>query len=1049
MTNRCTHKVWPALQGKFGDPVPADGGFGMAPGTTVSVHVPYNWESGRIWPRTGCKINNGKVFCETGTCGIKENGYGVQCKGNGGVPPYTIVEFTLHGYKNLDYYDLSQVDGHNIGIAVAVVGGDKINDPEMVEPKFDCGNAACRMDISKYCPPELAFMSSDGKRIVACGSIHNAVEDLVQRTLHPDPLKPLYDDQVKRSLVGCTCDPTGTYNHCYAKVDKRPEAEGKRCYVEDWPAVKESGPWPSRYDKVFKDRCAREFLLHFEWPFWVYLGHVAYSWQFDDFSSTFNCRNADYHITFCPGAECGKEANGKECPNNACCSSFGTCGVTEAECGDGCQSNCNSLDDFPGPGACASPPLTIVVGYYSNTAYGRGENLPNCKGTLKAMAPEDLRPTGFTHLNYVKFQLDAFGAISANFKLATTRNEDDDLIKRFNGLKGSNGNLKTLWSIGGWAFNNPGSGTETRFSDMVSSPANRAVFIGDIVKTIPGRGFDGIDFDWEYPGPARGGRDSDPANFVQFLKELRQAFDRSNLKLIITVTAPPTQLNLADYDLKTLKENVDWINLMTYDFHGASPAINQPANPVDNRPPPNAWGSESLGVQPHANKFDIDNALRAYLKAGVPREKLVMGIAFYGRSYTLMRPDCVNPGCPYSNAGKPGVCTNVPGFLSYSEVQALDRTQTTVDKTSMSAVASSGDQWISYENHETIQAKMGIAAKQCLPGVAIWSLDLDPDGVLLLSVTGNANTATPNTGFCTADGRWRTTAAGQTSSYNCPYGEGSIVRHCGSDGRWGDVVNNCDDVHTEHFADDFKNCKNGPDVGSTIASLNLNDITVNAGSSGLTRRQRPGVAVFRNSTSLTSGNTSPNSTAATAHEQPLNATASTSQAPGTARAAAAALPVRVADVPPLASTLKDLWDLMKYNPAGVDLPYAAGIFANKPATPPSTTIHTILPPTEKPTIVPPSPTTTTSATTTTTPSPPSNGECRSTNCGVYDAMSERCSETLRARVLRSGQSYLLQQPAATQGNVLDEDHTQIKHHTLGGIPTCVRYALGCLLFMGV
>ncbi|KAJ3051997.1 hypothetical protein HK097_006992 [Rhizophlyctis rosea] len=926
----CKHKIWPAIQGAKDYPVPADGGFGMAPGITVNVKVPENWISGRVWARTNCKVNNGKVFCETGTCGIPENNYGVPCQGNGGIPPYTIAEFTLKGWNNLDYYDVSQVDGHNIGVSISVLKGDKINDAKATPPHFDCGNPACRFDINKNCPPELTFKSTDRKRTIACGSINNAITDLVQRTFNPDPLVPWYEDMRMRMLLGCVHPDFG-----YSHLDVRDEAKGKVCLSTDWPKVQNSGPWPDRYDEVFKQKCPD-----------------AYSWQFDDMSSTYNCRNADYQITFCPPAECGKDAGGKTCPNNYCCSSYGVCGLGKDVCGAGCQSQCNGLDDFPPPDHCDNGALSKVVAYYSNSGATRGQGLPNCNGVLPAVPPEKIRTTGVTHLVYVcdnplrdvlplylsHIFEQAFGAISPQFGLTTTRG-DDDLIRRFNGLKNTSPGLKTLWAIGGWNFNSLGSGTETRFSDAVTFSANRKLLVDSVINTIPAKGFDGVDFDWEWPGKPywrkgsvsgtcthpqipfagveRGGRETDPENYVQFIKELRAAANAKNMKLLIALTVPGTMADkLNKYDLKQLQKDADWINVMTYDFNGASPGgvgapasadlMNQALQGGYNSLPPASWPT-SLGVQPHTSLVDVDNALKAFLKAGVRREKLVMGIAFYGRNYQLSNPSCDEKGCPFTAAGAPGVCTNTPGFLSYNEI--LDQVQkhggaTKMDDKSYTESAVVNNQWISYETPQTIEKKMILANNQCVNGVSVWSLDLDPAGLLLLSIYGHSNTVDgANRESCMKDGEWPTTKVGSVSSHDCPYGGGKITRKCGSGGKWEDIKNECDDASTTYLGDDFKKCKNGPTVDMTGTSLGIDD--VNRGGNARRRRSTddlPARPARSNRERL---------------EVPVELEKRQASSTTTTRAASAPT---------------DLWSLMKANAGGGNLPHVAGIFGTLKAT---------------------------------------------------------------------------------------------------------------------
>lgn len=73
--------------------------------------VPSNW-SGRFWARTYCNSETGK--CETGDCGK-----GVHCNGAKSKTPVTFAEFSLDAHANVDYYDISLVEGFNVKMAVS------------------------------------------------------------------------------------------------------------------------------------------------------------------------------------------------------------------------------------------------------------------------------------------------------------------------------------------------------------------------------------------------------------------------------------------------------------------------------------------------------------------------------------------------------------------------------------------------------------------------------------------------------------------------------------------------------------------------------------------------------------------------------------------------------------------------------------------------------------------------------------------------------------------------------------------------------------------
>jgi chitinase len=93
-----------------------------------------------------------------------------------------------------------------------------------------------------------------------------------------------------------------------------------------------------------------------------------------------------------------------------------------------------------------------------------------------------------------------------------------DLYPRFTSLKQRTPGLSVYISVGGWD-----AGGQS-FSDMVSTSANRAIFIQSAISFMRTYGFDGIDIDWEYPAADdRGGVPADTANLVSFLKELKVA----------------------------------------------------------------------------------------------------------------------------------------------------------------------------------------------------------------------------------------------------------------------------------------------------------------------------------------------------------------------------------------------------------------------------------------------------------------------------------------------------------------------------------------------
>lgn len=95
-----------------------------------------------------------------------------------------------------------------------------------------------------------------------------------------------------------------------------------------------------------------------------------------------------------------------------------------------------------------------------------------------------------------------------------------------------------------------------------------------------------------------------------------------------------------------------------------------------------------------------------------------MGIGFYGRSFQLQDPSCKAAGCPFSGAGPAGECTGEAGTLSYAEIGRLVAGGATITHDVVAAVkiVTWDDYWVSYDDAETLAAKVDYANQNCLGG---------------------------------------------------------------------------------------------------------------------------------------------------------------------------------------------------------------------------------------------------------------------------------------------------------------------------------------------
>lgn len=218
-----------------------------------------------------------------------------------------------------------------------------------------------------------------------------------------------------------------------------------------------------------------------------------------------------------------------------------------------------------------------------------------------------------------------------------------------------------------------------------------------------------------YPGaPDRGGKARDTANFVLLLMTLKETFDTSiHGPYGLTFTIPSSYWYLRWFDVAGMLKYADWTNMMTYDLHG----VWDKENPIGDM------------VQSHTNLTEIKQSMDLLWRNGVRPEQVVMGLGFYGRSFQLLNRDCSTPGCRFAGAAEPGSCTKSAGTLAYFEIQDIISDQNpmvTHDRDAASKYFTYGkDQWVSFDDAETLKQKVDYANSVGLGGVMIWSVDQD------------------------------------------------------------------------------------------------------------------------------------------------------------------------------------------------------------------------------------------------------------------------------------------------------------------------------------
>jgi GH18 family chitinase len=134
-------------------------------------------------------------------------------------------------------------------------------------------------------------------------------------------------------------------------------------------------------------------------------------------------------------------------------------------------------------------------------------------------------------------------------------------------------------------------------------------------------------------------------------------------------------------------------------------------------------------VLAHNNLTEIDAALDLFWRAGVDASQVVIGVGFYGRSFTLADPECATAGCAWISGGDAGPCSKNAGTLMYSEIaDIIDNNELEPQLDEVAGVESitwNGNQWVSFDDAYSFAIKMNYANDHCISGVMIWSVDQD------------------------------------------------------------------------------------------------------------------------------------------------------------------------------------------------------------------------------------------------------------------------------------------------------------------------------------
>lgn len=301
-------------------------------------------------------------------------------------------------------------------------------------------------------------------------------------------------------------------------------------------------------------------------------------------------------------------------------------------------------------------------------------------------------------------------------------------------------NVKVLVSVGGWTRGE-------RFHEMALTAENRAVFINSLIEFLKEYPFiDGIDLDWEYPGIDRPkdpndqydrgcpGGPEDKENFTLLLKEIREAYNNNGLSdRLLTIAAPGGYDKMRLQEPDVYHQYLDFINVMTYDFHGAWEQVtNHHAGLFMN--PNDPSGTEPTNIK---EMYNTDAAMSEYVNTyKIPAEKLAVGTPFYSRGWGGVQANSVQealfaPASKYYRGGWDDTAIPTPGgqegFYKLKQFENSPEWQKARDPYSKTPYMynKSLQVFLTYEDEESLQARCDYVNERNFGGMIIWEISGD------------------------------------------------------------------------------------------------------------------------------------------------------------------------------------------------------------------------------------------------------------------------------------------------------------------------------------
>jgi chitinase len=346
------------------------------------------------------------------------------------------------------------------------------------------------------------------------------------------------------------------------------------------------------------------------------------------------------------------------------------------------------------PREAPAPDQKIIVGY-----------VPGFRGLLDELSVDANK---LTHINY------AFVDVQDSMAWLTNMETDTVNFRLLNKLKEVNPDIRILISIGGWSWSG-------NFSDAVLTPSSRSRFAKSSVQIVADHDLDGVDIDWEYPGQIGDNnvfRLEDKQNYTLMFEAIRKELDALSkvtgkyYELTTAVGANDKYIEHTEMD-KAVRY-LDFVNLMTYDFYTSGDSAGHHSN---------LYPPEDYEKDASAHK-----TVQLFMEAGVPAEKLVMGVPFYGRSWIMESAEKHGINMPVAERARGGGYTFIKDSLVNQNglVRYWDETAQ-----APYLFNSESYQLLSYDDEESVRLKCEYVCDNNMAGMMFWQYASDPREYLL------------------------------------------------------------------------------------------------------------------------------------------------------------------------------------------------------------------------------------------------------------------------------------------------------------------------------